>query len=215
MAAFSRENQEALKDAQAETKVISAPFRPSQILGSGPSDRTASVKFPRLDSAMTSISVASTTRGAGESFAAHASGTEGAFGRTLCRLWVVGTLLWIASCSVVIYQAYREPHDLWLILDPADVDYAECWLNVSRQPARRNVGLSAEQPGSAAPGEEAARIRRVAACYRAINQIDQTTTRRNVLTQGALTTIAVPLLVFVLGWLLLSFTSYPQRTGNR
>jgi hypothetical protein len=137
--------------------------------------------------------------------------------RTLCRLCIVGTSLWIISYSVVIYNAYREPYDLWLILDPADVKYSECWPKVprthsiARQPASRDVELDPDQLWYEAPWEGAARIRRVATCYRAINRSHHTTTGLDVLKQGGLTMIAVPVLVLGAGWLLLSFISDPRR----
>ena len=62
----------------------------------------------------------------------RANSTTLKFGRTLCRLWIVGTSLWIISCSVLVYNAYRDPYDLWLILDPADAKYSECWPEVPR-----------------------------------------------------------------------------------
>jgi hypothetical protein len=52
----------------------------------------------------------------------------------------------------MIYHAYHGPYDLWLMLDPADVNYSECWAKTSRtesiaqQPARRNIGLFPDQP---------------------------------------------------------------------
>jgi len=135
------------------------------------------------------------------------------FGHTLCRLWIVGTSLWIITYSVVIYNAYREPYDLWLILDPADVKYSECWP-ITEQPIRRDVELT-DQIWFEKPSQHAARIQRVAACYRAINRIHQTTTRFDVLKQGGLTIVAVPVLVFFMGWLLLSPSGKGQSQRGR
>jgi hypothetical protein len=154
-------------------------------------------------------------------FVRRADGATLTFRRTWRRLWIAATALWIVTCSVVIYQAYREPYDLWLILDAADVKYSECWAKTSRtdptsqQPTRRNIGLFPDQPWYETRRQEAERLRQVAACYRQINRIHQSTTRYDVLKQGVLTMVAVPLLVFFLVWPLLSFTSYPRRSDDR
>jgi len=176
---------------------------------------------PNLDTTMTTILAASTTQEPGRPFAIRANGRAPKFKRTFFWLWIAGTSLWIVICSVVIYRGYREPYDLWLMLDPADVKYSECWPKTSRtdskaqQPARRNVGLLPDQTWFETRRQEAERIRQVAACYREINRVDQSTTRYGFLKQGGLAMIAVPLLVFFMGWPLLSFTSYPCRPDDR
>ena len=141
-------------------------------------------------------------------------------GRTLLRLWLVGTSLWIIGCSVVIYNAYRGPYDLWLFLDPADAQYRPCWPKTAgpepagaAPPARRDVELNPDQLWYEAPWQHTARIRRVATCYRALNRIHQTTTRLDVLKQGVVTIVAVPALVLAAGALLL--TSYPRRSNEQ
>ena len=131
---------------------------------------------------MTTILAASTQK-PGRPFAIRANGGALKFRRTFCWLWIAGTSLWIVICSVVIYHGYHEPYDLWLMLDPADVKYSECWPKTSRtdskaqQPARRNVGLLPDQTWFETRRQEAERIRQVAACYREINRVDQSTTR--------------------------------------
>jgi hypothetical protein len=170
---------------------------------------------------MTTILAASTTQEPGRPFAIRANGTGLTFRRTFFWLWIAGTSLWIVMCSVVIYRAYREPYDLWLMLDRADVKYSECWQKtpridlIAQQPARRNFGLFPDQPWFETRRQEAERLRQVAACYREINRVHQLTTRYDVLKQGGLAMIAVPLLVFFMGWPLLSFTSYPRRPDDR
>jgi len=170
---------------------------------------------------MTTILAASTTQEPGRPFAIRANGRVLKFKRTFFWLWIAGTSLWIVVCSVVIYRGYHEPYDLWLMLDPADVKYSECWPKTSRtdskaqQPARRNVGLLPDQTWFETRRQEAERIRQVAACYREINRVDQSTTRYSFLKQGGLAMIAVPLLVFFMGWSLLSFISYPRRPDDR
>jgi hypothetical protein len=166
---------------------------------------------PNLDTTMPTILAASTTQKPGRP----------KFRRTFFWLWIAGTSLWIAICSVVIYHGYYEPYDLWLVLDPADVKYSECWPKTSRtdsktqQPAHRNVGLFPDQTWFETRRQEVERIREVAACYREINRVDQSTTRYGFLKQGGLAMIAVPLLVFFMGWPLLGFTSYPRRPDDR
>ena len=170
---------------------------------------------------MTTISAFSTTQKAGIPFAIRANGTALKFKRALFWLWIAGTSLWIVTCSVVINQAYHEPYDLWLILDPADVKYSECWPKTSRTdaiappPASRAVGSSLDRPSFETPRQQAARIRQVADCYRAINRVHQRTTPSDVLRQAGLTMVAVPVLVFLMGWLLLGFKSYPRRSNDR
>jgi hypothetical protein len=170
---------------------------------------------------MTTISPFSTTLKAGGPFAISANGTALKFRRTFFWLWIAGTSLWIVTGSVMIYHAYHKPYDLWLMLDPADVKYSECWAKTSRtesiaqQPARRNIGLFPDQPWFETRRQEAERLRQVAACYREINRAHQSTTRYHVLKQGVLTMIAVPVIIFFTGWLLLSFTSYPRRPDHR
>src|SRR5262249_44181652 len=140
-------------------------------------------QVPNLDTAMTTISAFTTTQKAGRPFAIRANGTGLKFRRTFFWLWIAGTSLWIVTCSVVIYHAYHEPYDLWLMLDPADVKYSECWARTSRtdsiaqQPARHNIGLLPDQPWFETRRQEADRLRRVAACYRQINGVHQSTTR--------------------------------------
>src|SRR5215475_8319056 len=101
---------------------------------------------------MSTISAASTTQKAARPFATRADGTALKFRRTFFWLWIAGISLWIVTCSVVTYHAYREPSDLWLMLDRADVKYSECWPKtfptdaIAQQPARRNVGLFPDQP---------------------------------------------------------------------
>src|SRR5689334_12389972 len=73
----------------------------------------------------------SVTSGAGRLFAILANGTALRFRRTFFWLWIAGSSLWILTCSVVTYHAYREPYDLWLMLDRADVKYSECWPKTS------------------------------------------------------------------------------------
>jgi hypothetical protein len=169
---------------------------------------------------MATISVFSTTQKPGRPFAIRANGTALKFRRTFFWLWIAGTSLWIVTCSVVIYHAYHEPYDLWLMLDPADVKYSECWAKTSRtdsiaqQPARRN-GLLPDQLWFETRRQEAERLRQVAACYREINRVHQSTTRYDILKQGVLTMIAVPMLVFFVGWPLLGFASYPRRPDDR
>jgi len=169
---------------------------------------------------MTTILAASTQK-PGRPFAIRTNGGALKFRRTFCWLWIAGTSLWIVICSVVIYHGYHEPYDLWLMLDPADVKYSECWPKTSRtdskaqQPARRNVGLLPDQTWFETRRQEAERIRQVAACYREINRVDQSTTRYSFLKQGGLAMIAVPLLVFFMGWPLLSFISYPASSGRQ
>ena len=107
------------------------------------------------------------------------------------------------------------------MLDPADVNYSECWAKTSRtesiaqQPARRNIGLFPDQPWFETRRQEAERLRQVAACYRQINRAHQPTTQYDILKQGVLTMIAVPMLVFFVGWSLLGFASYPRRPDDR
>jgi hypothetical protein len=107
------------------------------------------------------------------------------------------------------------------MLDPADVNYSECWAKTSRtesiaqQPARRNIGLFPDQPWFETRRQEAERLRQVAACYREINRVHQSTTQYDVLKQGVLSMIAVPVLFFFMGWLWLSFTSYPRCPDHR
>ena len=112
-------------------------------------------------------------------------------GRRLLQLWLVGASLWIVGWSAVIYNAYQEPYDLWLLLDPEDDRYRQCW---PKGPDRYE-----------APTQTTARIRRVAMCYRALNRISQTTSRLTVLKQGAVTILAGPALVLaasaLLAWL--------------
>jgi hypothetical protein len=169
---------------------------------------------------MSTISAGSTTQKAGRPFAIRAKWTAPKFRRTFFWLWIAGTLLWTVTCSVVIYHAYGEPHDLWLMLDRADVKYSECWPKTSgpdliaQQPARRNFGLFPDQPWFETRRQEAERLRQVTACYREFNRAHQLTTRYAVLKQGVLTMIGVPLLVFFTGWLLLSFTSYPRKNDK-
>jgi hypothetical protein len=118
--------------------------------------------------------------------------------RTLFQLWLVGTSLWVVACSVVIYDAYQEPYDLWLIVDPEDDRYHQCW----------------PKPAPAADSSVAVRsahIQRVATCYRGLNRMRQTITRFDVLKQGIVTIGAVPVLVLEAGLLFLSFTGYPRR----
>ena len=166
---------------------------------------------------MTTISPFSTTLKAGGPFAISANGTALKFRRTFFWLWLAASSLWIVTCSVMIYHAYHGPYDLWLMLDPADVNYSECWAKTSRtesiaqQPARRNIGLFPDQPWFETRRQEA----EVAACYREINRAHQSTTQYDILKQGVLTMIAVPMLVFFAGRLLLSFTSYPRRPDDR
>jgi hypothetical protein len=145
------------------------------------------------------------------------NGTAVKFGRTLCRLWIVGTSLWIIGYTVVIYNAYQDPYDLWLILDPTDERYSECWPEAprsaptSQRASSRNLELNLDQLWLQEPWQIAARIRRVATCYRVINRIHHTTSRFDVLKQGGLTMVAVPMLVFFAGWLFLSFISDPRH----
>lgn len=166
---------------------------------------------------MTTISAGSTTQKAGRPFAIRTNGTALKFRRTFFWLWIAGSSLWIATCSVATYHAYREPYDLWVMLDRADLKYSECWpktsgtYSVAQQPARRNF----DQPWFETRRQEAERLRQVAACYREINRAHQLTTRYDVLKQGALTLIAVPLLVFFTGWLLLRLTSHPRSSDER
>jgi hypothetical protein len=114
-------------------------------------------------------------------------GTAAKSGRTLRRLWVAAASLWIGCFSVVLYQAYREPYDLWLMLDPTDAKYKECWVNapltasIAQQPAGRNLGSGHDQLSFETPQQEAARIRQVAYCYRSINRIRQMITWHGVL----------------------------------
>jgi hypothetical protein len=122
-------------------------------------------------------------------------------GRKLFRLWLVGTSLWIIGCSVVIYNAYQEPYDIWLFLDPEDEQYRECWPKAA--------------PTDSSLAQHAARVHRVATCYRVLNRMRQTTTRFDVLKQGIVTIVAVPALVLAAGSLLLSFTAYPRRSDDR
>ena len=168
---------------------------------------------------MTTILAASTTQKPGRPFAIRANSAGLTFRRTFFWLWIAGTSLWIVTCSVVIYHAYREPYDLWLMLDRGDVKYSECWPprtdSIALQPARCNFGLFPDQPWFETRRQEAERLRQVAACYREINRVHQLTTRYDVLKQGVLTMVAVPLLVFFTGWLLLSFTSYPRSSDER
>jgi hypothetical protein len=160
---------------------------------------------------MTTIWPFSTTLKAGRPFAIR--GRRAFFWR-----WMGASSLWIVTCSVMIYHAYQGPHDLWLMLDPADVKYSECWPktsgtdSIAQQPARRNIGLFPDRPWFETRRQEAGRLRQVAACYREINRAHQSTTRYDVLKQGVLTMIAVPVLIFFTGWLLLRFTSYPRHS---
>jgi hypothetical protein len=182
-------------------------------------------QYPRqvsnLDTAMTTISAFSTTQRVGRPFATRANGMAPKFGRTFFWLWLAASSLWIVTCSVMIYHAYHGPYDLWLMLDRTDAKYSECWAKTPRtdsttqQPARRNIGLFPDQPWYETRRQEAERLRQVAACYREINRVHQSTTRYDVLKQGLLTMVAVPLLVFFMGWPLLSFTSYPRRPNDR
>ena len=132
---------------------------------------------------------------------------------TLCRLWFIGTALWITGCSIVTYRAYQEPYDLWLVLDPAHVQYKTCWpspqttttlMPTTMTPGRHDVEFEA-------PWQGAARIRRVATCYRAINRLQQTTSRTDVLKHGVVTMAVVPMFaLFVLAtWQLLSARREP------
>jgi hypothetical protein len=170
---------------------------------------------------MTTISAFSTTQRAGSPFVTRANGMALKVRRTFFWLWLAASSLWIVTCSVMIYHAYHGPYDLWLMLDPADMEYSECWAKTSRtdsiaqQPVRRNIGLFPEQPWFETRRQEAERLRQVAACYREINRAHQSTTRYDVLKQGVLTMIAVPLLFFFTGWLWLSFTSHPRRPDDR
>jgi hypothetical protein len=178
-------------------------------------------QVPNLDIAMTAISAISTTQKTGRPFAIRANGMALKFRRTFFWLWISASSLWIVTCSVVIYHAYREPYDLWLIPDPADAKYSECWAKTSRtdsiapQPARRNIGLFPDQPWYETRRQEAERLRQVDACYREINRVPQSTNRYGVLKQGVLTMIAVPVLIFFTGWLLLGFASYPRRSDDK
>ena len=86
---------------------------------------------------------------------------------------------------------------------------------LAQQPARRNIGLFPDRPSFETRRQEAERLRQVAACYREINRAHQSTTRYDVLKQGVLTMIAVPVLIFFTGWLLLGFASYPRRSDDR
>ena len=170
---------------------------------------------------MSTILAASTTQKAGRRIAIRAIGTALKFRRTFFCLWIAGTSLWIVTCSVVTYHAYREPYDLWLMLDRADAKYSECWPktsgtdSITQQPAHRNFGLFPDQPWFETRRQEAERLRQVAACYREINRVNRLTTRHDVLKQGVLTMVAVPPLVFLTGWLLLRFTSYPGSSDER
>jgi hypothetical protein len=130
-----------------------------------------------------------------------ANGAAVKFGRKLFRLWLVGTSLWIIGCSFVIYNAYQEPYDIWLFLDPEDEQYRQCWPQTA--------------PTESSVAQHAARVQRVATCYRVLNRIRQTTTRFDVLKQGIVTIVAVPALVLGAGSLLLSFTSYRRRSDDR
>jgi hypothetical protein len=174
-----------------------------------------------LDIAMTTISAISTTQKTGRPFTIRANGTALKFRRTFFWPWLTASSLWIVTCSVMIYHAYHGPYDLWLMLDPADVKYSECWAETSRtesiaqQLARRNIGLFPDQPWFETRRQEAERLRQVAACYREINRAHQSTTRYDILKQGVLTMIAVPMLVFFVGWPLLGFASYPRRPDDR
>ena len=114
MAVFSPENQGPLRDTRAGEVAIFPLIRLSQIRVGVVGFKVLS-QVSQLNSATASISVASTAREAGMPFATRVNGTAGKVERTLCRLWIAGTSLWIVSYSVVIYHAYREPHDLWLI----------------------------------------------------------------------------------------------------
>jgi hypothetical protein len=180
-------------------------------------------QVPNLDIAMTTISAISTTQKTGRPFTIRANGTAPKFRRRSFWLLIAGTSLWITTFSVVIYHASQEPYDLWLMLDPADVKYSECWAKTSRtdpiaqQPARRNnnIGPLPDQTSFETRRQEAERLRQVAACYREINRVHQSTTRYDVLKQGVLSMIAVPLLFFFMGWLWLSFTSYPRCPDDR
>jgi hypothetical protein len=170
---------------------------------------------------MTTISPFSTTLKAGRPFAIRANGMALKFRRTFFWLWMGASSLWIVTCSVMTHHAYQGPHDLWLMLDPADVKYSECWPktsgtdSIAQQPARRNIGLFPDRPWFETRRQEAERLRQVAACYREINRAHQLTTRYDALKQGVLTMIAVPVLIFFTGWLLLSFTSYPRHPGRQ
>jgi hypothetical protein len=163
---------------------------------------------------MTTIWPFSTTLKAGRPFAIR--GRRAFFWR-----WMGASSLWIVTCSVMIYHAYQGPHDLWLMLDPADVKYSECWPktsgtdSIAQQPARRNIGSFPDRPWFETRRQEAERLRQVAACYREINRAHQSTTRYDVLKQGVLTMIAVPVLIFFTGWLWLSFTSCPRFPGRQ
>ena len=189
MATFSRENQDALEDARPGTWPFSTLNRQS---AAGRPLASVSRQGPNLDTTMTTISAISTTQKTGRPFAIRANGRALKFRRTFFWLWIAGTSLWIVICSVVIYHAYHEPYDLWLMLDPADVKYSECWPKTSRtdsiaqQPARRNIGLLPDQPWFETRRQEAERLRQVAACYREINRVHQSTTRYGVLKQGVL-----------------------------
>jgi hypothetical protein len=170
---------------------------------------------------MTTIPESSTTQKAGRLFAILPNGMAPKFKRRFFWLWIAGTSLWIIICSVVINHTYHERHDLWLMLDPADVKYSECWPKtyrteaIAQQPARRDIGLLPDQPWFETRRQEAERLGQVAACYREINRIHQSTTQYDILKQGVLTMVAVPLVVFFLGWPLLRFTSYPPRPDHR
>jgi hypothetical protein len=140
--------------------------------------------------------------------------------RRLRWLWLSGTLLWVIGFAGVIYDAYQEPHDLWLFLDQADARYDHCWPKASAPEsitARRDVELNPNQYWYEAPwhGPEpswvtASRIRRVATCVRTFKRLHQTTNRTDVLVQGIVTMVGVPALVFAAGWLFFGFTSYPK-----
>ncbi len=170
---------------------------------------------------MSTISAASTTQKAASPIAISANGSALKLKRTFFWVWIAGTSLWIITCSVVIYHAYRDPYDLWLMLDRADAKYSQCWSKKSNadsiipQPARRNFGLFPDQPWFETRQQEAERLRQVAACYRELNRVHQLTTGYDVLKQGLLAMVAVPLLVFCTGWLMLSFTSYPRSSDKR
>src|SRR5215831_1057352 len=169
MAGFSGENQDALPDARPGTWIFSTLNRQS---AAGAVGFSILGKLPIWIIAMTTISVISTTQRAGRRFAIRANGMALKFRRTFFWLWLAASSLWIVTCSVMIYHAYHGPYDLWLMLDPADVEYSECWAKTSRtesiaqQPARRNIGLFPDQPWFETRQQEAERLRQVATCYR-------------------------------------------------